>query len=376
MCPLLQTATLQRPRRRARGQRQRRDRADRRSSPTPPATAGSSATTAGELVGIVEQKDADADQRAIREVNSGVYAFDGAVLTDALGRLSDANAAGRAVPDRRRRHRPRRRPPGRHRARPPTPSRPRASTTGCSSPSWPGCSTPGWSARRSWPASPCTTRPPPGSTPTSRSGRTPRSCPAPSCRPAPPSAAGCSIGPDTTLIACTVADGAERRPLALPRRHHRRRRQRRPVHLPAPGRRAARRGSKAGAFVEIKKSTVGPGSKVPHLSYIGDTTIGAGTNIGAGTITANYDGDHKYPTVIGDHAFVGSDSTLVAPVTIARRRLRRRRLHHHRRPRARRPRHRPGPAAHRAGLGAAQAHRHQVRPPPRRPPLADEPVQP
>jgi bifunctional UDP-N-acetylglucosamine pyrophosphorylase/glucosamine-1-phosphate N-acetyltransferase len=74
--------------------------------------------------------------------------------------------------------------------------------------------------------------------------------------------------------------------------------------------------AKAGAFVEIKKSVVGPGSKVPHLSYIGDTTIGAGVNIGAGTITANYDGDHKYPTVIGDQVFVGSDSTLVAPVTL------------------------------------------------------------
>ena len=75
--------------------------------------------------------------------------------------------------------------------------------------------------------------------------------------------------------------------------------------------------SKAGAFVEIKKSTVGAGSKVPHLSYVGDTTIGTGANIGAGTITANYDGDHKFPTTIGDYVFIGSDSTLVAPVTIA-----------------------------------------------------------
>jgi bifunctional UDP-N-acetylglucosamine pyrophosphorylase/glucosamine-1-phosphate N-acetyltransferase len=69
--------------------------------------------------------------------------------------------------------------------------------------------------------------------------------------------------------------------------------------------------------VAIKKSTVGRGSKVPHLSYVGDTTIGIGANIGAGTITANYDGDHKFPTVIGDYAFIGSDSTLVAPVTVA-----------------------------------------------------------
>jgi bifunctional UDP-N-acetylglucosamine pyrophosphorylase/glucosamine-1-phosphate N-acetyltransferase len=75
-------------------------------------------------------------------------------------------------------------------------------------------------------------------------------------------------------------------------------------------------GSKVGAYVEVKKSTIGPGSKVPHLTYVGDTTIGSGVNIGAGTITANYDGDHKFPTTIGDHVFVGSNSTLVAPVTL------------------------------------------------------------
>jgi len=75
-------------------------------------------------------------------------------------------------------------------------------------------------------------------------------------------------------------------------------------------------GAKAGAFVEVKKSTIGPGSKVPHLSYIGDTTIGSATNIGAGNITANYDGRHKHPTVIGDNVRTGSDSVFVAPVTI------------------------------------------------------------
>jgi bifunctional UDP-N-acetylglucosamine pyrophosphorylase / glucosamine-1-phosphate N-acetyltransferase len=75
-------------------------------------------------------------------------------------------------------------------------------------------------------------------------------------------------------------------------------------------------GAKAGAFVEIKKSSIGRGSKVPHLSYIGDTTIGSGTNIGAGNITANYDGRHKHPTVIGDNVKTGSDTVFVAPVTI------------------------------------------------------------
>lgn len=74
--------------------------------------------------------------------------------------------------------------------------------------------------------------------------------------------------------------------------------------------------AKAGTHVEIKKSTVGKGSKVPHLSYIGDATIGEDVNVGAGSITCNYDGAHKHATVIGDGAFIGSDTMLVAPVTV------------------------------------------------------------
>ncbi|MFS2109734.1 bifunctional UDP-N-acetylglucosamine diphosphorylase/glucosamine-1-phosphate N-acetyltransferase GlmU [Sphingomonas sp. Sphisp140] len=75
-------------------------------------------------------------------------------------------------------------------------------------------------------------------------------------------------------------------------------------------------GAKVGNFVEIKKAVIGPGAKANHLSYIGDATVGAGANIGAGTITCNYDGFLKYRTVIGNGAFVGSNSALVAPVTI------------------------------------------------------------
>ncbi|MHB1142064.1 MAG: bifunctional UDP-N-acetylglucosamine diphosphorylase/glucosamine-1-phosphate N-acetyltransferase GlmU [Sulfuricaulis sp.] len=71
-----------------------------------------------------------------------------------------------------------------------------------------------------------------------------------------------------------------------------------------------------GNFVEVKKSEVGEGSKMNHLSYIGDTTIGSGVNIGAGTITCNYDGANKHRTVIGDNVFVGSNTALVAPVTV------------------------------------------------------------
>jgi len=76
--------------------------------------------------------------------------------------------------------------------------------------------------------------------------------------------------------------------------------------------------SKIGNFVEIKKSKVKKNSKVSHLSYIGDTTIGTSANIGAGTITCNYDGVKKSKTVIGDNSFVGSNSSLVAPVKIGR----------------------------------------------------------
>jgi bifunctional UDP-N-acetylglucosamine pyrophosphorylase / glucosamine-1-phosphate N-acetyltransferase len=77
-----------------------------------------------------------------------------------------------------------------------------------------------------------------------------------------------------------------------------------------------REGAKAGTFVEIKNSDIGAGTKVPHLSYIGDADVGERTNIGAGTITANYDGTAKYRTTIGSGAFVGVDTMLVAPVSV------------------------------------------------------------
>ncbi|MFW5443134.1 MAG: bifunctional UDP-N-acetylglucosamine diphosphorylase/glucosamine-1-phosphate N-acetyltransferase GlmU [Methylococcaceae bacterium] len=73
-----------------------------------------------------------------------------------------------------------------------------------------------------------------------------------------------------------------------------------------------------GNFVEIKKSTVATGSKINHLSYIGDTTVGSKVNIGAGTITCNYDGVNKFRTVIEDNAFIGSDTQLIAPVTVGK----------------------------------------------------------
>ncbi|MEX2586392.1 MAG: bifunctional UDP-N-acetylglucosamine diphosphorylase/glucosamine-1-phosphate N-acetyltransferase GlmU [Actinomycetota bacterium] len=130
---------------------------------------------------------------------------------------------------------------------------------------------------------------------------------------------GCSIGPSALLADSVVGDGAQIL-FCVARR----------VHIGSgvavgpftslrPGTRLEA-GSKAGSFVEIKGSTVGEGSKVPHLSYVGDAEIGRGVNLGAGTITANYDTESKVKskTVVSDGAFTGSDTTLVAPVTVGK----------------------------------------------------------
>jgi bifunctional UDP-N-acetylglucosamine pyrophosphorylase/glucosamine-1-phosphate N-acetyltransferase len=74
-----------------------------------------------------------------------------------------------------------------------------------------------------------------------------------------------------------------------------------------------------GNFGELKKSTLGPGAKMGHFSYLGDAEVGAGANVGAGTITCNYDGERKHRTVIEEGAFIGSATMLVAPVRVGRR---------------------------------------------------------
>ena len=125
----------------------------------------------------------------------------------------------------------------------------------------------------------------------------------------------CVIGPNTRLTNVTVADGSsveetvgydtviESGVTVGPRAYLR------------PGTHLLD-GAHVGTHVEIKNSTIGEGSKVPHLSYIGDTTMGSGVNIGAGSITCNYDGKHKSRTTIGDDVFIGSDTMMVAPVSI------------------------------------------------------------
>ncbi|MDE5831666.1 MAG: bifunctional UDP-N-acetylglucosamine diphosphorylase/glucosamine-1-phosphate N-acetyltransferase GlmU, partial [Desulfovibrio sp.] len=76
--------------------------------------------------------------------------------------------------------------------------------------------------------------------------------------------------------------------------------------------------ARVGNFVELKKTRLGPGSKANHLTYLGDSVIGENVNIGAGTITCNYDGRDKFETIIEDGAFIGSDTALVAPVTVGK----------------------------------------------------------
>jgi bifunctional UDP-N-acetylglucosamine pyrophosphorylase/glucosamine-1-phosphate N-acetyltransferase len=88
-----------------------------------------------------------------------------------------------------------------------------------------------------------------------------------------------------------------------------------PFSRTRPGTRLARE-THVGNFVEIKNSVVAEGAKINHLSYVGDAEIGARTNIGAGTITCNYDGANKHKTIIGENAFIGSNTALVAPVTV------------------------------------------------------------
>ncbi|HYT26957.1 MAG TPA: bifunctional UDP-N-acetylglucosamine diphosphorylase/glucosamine-1-phosphate N-acetyltransferase GlmU, partial [Actinomycetota bacterium] len=130
--------------------------------------------------------------------------------------------------------------------------------------------------------------------------------------------ARCRIGPNVRLTGCTVEEeavvtqtvgvgahvgpGAQVGPFAYLR----------PDAVLAEG-------AKAGTFVELKNARVGPGSKVPHLSYRGDAVIGRHVNVGAGSITCNYDGYEKHRTTIGDESFIGSDTMLIAPVRLGKR---------------------------------------------------------
>jgi bifunctional UDP-N-acetylglucosamine pyrophosphorylase/glucosamine-1-phosphate N-acetyltransferase len=128
---------------------------------------------------------------------------------------------------------------------------------------------------------------------------------------------GCQIGPDTTLRDATLGDRCRVQVAVV---EGARLADEVTVGPFAHLRKGAvlERGVHMGNFGEIKNSTLGPGTKMGHFSYVGDASIGAEVNIGAGTITCNFDGTKKNPTVIGDGAFIGSDTMLVAPVKIGR----------------------------------------------------------
>ena len=128
-------------------------------------------------------------------------------------------------------------------------------------------------------------------------------------------ASGAVIGPRTTLMNCTVGAGAQVVESQCTEAVIGEGVNVGPFAFLRAGTKLLN-GSKVGAYVEIKNATVGEGSKVPHLSYVGDAIIGEGTNIGAATIFVNYDGVEKHYSVVGDHVRIGSDSMLVAPVTI------------------------------------------------------------
>ncbi|MFN2590151.1 MAG: bifunctional UDP-N-acetylglucosamine diphosphorylase/glucosamine-1-phosphate N-acetyltransferase GlmU, partial [Actinomycetota bacterium] len=131
-------------------------------------------------------------------------------------------------------------------------------------------------------------------------------------------AAGARVGPSVRLIDSIVGEEAEVQFAVVRESRIGPRAQVGPFASIRPGTVLAE-GARVGTFVEVKNSRVGKGSKVPHLSYVGDAEIGADANIGAGTVTVNYDGFEKHRTVIGDEARIGSDTMLVAPVKVGKR---------------------------------------------------------
>lgn len=126
---------------------------------------------------------------------------------------------------------------------------------------------------------------------------------------------GCQIGPNARLVACTVEEGASITQAVAVQAHVGPRATVGPFAYLRPGADLGP-GSKVGTYVEVKNATIGAGSKVPHLTYVGDADIGSGVNVGAGTVFVNYDGFDKHRTSVGDGAFIGSATMLVAPLTV------------------------------------------------------------
>lgn len=268
----------------------------------------------GGVVAIVEHADADADQRRIAEVNAGVYAFDAARLREALGQLTTDNAQGELyLTDVVALHRAAGLVVSAHVA-------PAAyEVMGINDRVQLS------QARRllndriveQHQRAGVTVVDPQTTWIDVQVGLEPDVTIHPGCQlhGATTVAAGAVVGPDTTLtdtqvgeqarvlkshcVGAVIGPGAQVGPYTYLR----------------PGTRLGS-SSKAGAFVEIKASEVGEGSKVPHLSYVGDAVIGQRSNIGAGTVVVNYDGRDKHRSTVGDDVRIGSDTMLVAPVSV------------------------------------------------------------
>jgi bifunctional UDP-N-acetylglucosamine pyrophosphorylase/glucosamine-1-phosphate N-acetyltransferase len=268
----------------------------------------------GSVAAIVEQRDADEGQLAITEINSGMYAFDAALLRSALGRLTTDNAQGEeyltdvlailradghrvgavvaadpeevlGVNDRVQLAHARR------------VLRDRILDT------WMRAGVTVVDPATTWVDVDVTLEPDAVLHQDTRlHGRT-------------HVAAGAQVGPGCTLRDTSVGEGAVVRHAWCEEAEIGPRATVGPFTYLRPGTRLGE-GSKAGAYVEIKNAQVGAGAKVPHLSYVGDAEIGEGSNIGAATVFVNYDGVAKHRTVVGDHVRIGSDTMLVAPVTI------------------------------------------------------------
>jgi bifunctional UDP-N-acetylglucosamine pyrophosphorylase/glucosamine-1-phosphate N-acetyltransferase len=271
-------------------------------------------TESGEVAAIVEQKDTTDDQRAVNEINSGVYAFDAEVLRDGLSRLSTDNAQGElyltdvlsiARGDGK-----------------------RVGAVVTTDP-WlvEGVNDRVQLARLGAELNrriverlmregvtvvdPATT----WVDADVRIGRDAVVEPGVQLRAGTVVGEGAVVGPDTTLNGCSIGAGA-----SVVRTHGTGAQigagaSVGPFAYLRPGTKLGADG-KIGTFVEVKNSDIGTGSKVPHLSYIGDATIGEHSNIGAASVTVNYDGVNKHRTVIGSHARTGSDNMFVAPVTV------------------------------------------------------------
>ena len=268
----------------------------------------------GGVRSIVEHRDADDEQHEIREINSGIYAFDGAVLRDALARVGRHNAQGEmyltdvlgiAVRDGRTVQALQIEDTWQMEG---VNDRVQLATLGAELNrrilvAWMRAGVTVVDPRTTWVdvdvrlAPDVTLRP------------------GVSLHDGTTVATGAVVGPDTTLIRCEVGAGAE-----VLRSHGAGARigagaSVGPFSYLRPGTSLGADG-KIGAFVETKNARIGDGSKVPHLSYVGDARIGTGTNIGAATIFVNYDGVAKHVTEIGDHVRIGSDTMLVAPVAV------------------------------------------------------------